>query len=133
MKIEDSARGGDDHLAALAQLPLLGPNVDATVDAKAADVLTLAQLGDLAGNLCRQFSSGDHDQGAGQFLAASIVSGVCPSRVGVQASENWQGKRRRFAGPGLSLSNQIPTLDGQRHQTGLDWGRGFVTGRSNRF
>ena len=121
-QVHDPARRTHDHLGATAQRADLGLIRRTAIDRQYMEFrhvlgVALARFG----NLDRQFARRRQDQDLGRGIA------------GVEARDQRQRKRRRLAGTGLGLAQQVTAFQQRRNGCSLDRGWGLIADIIQRF
>ena len=118
--IERAARRRHDHLRAALELADLTVHRRAAIDRQHRQPHALRVLVHRLGHLHRQLASRHEDQPGGLARVAFLLA---------DAMQHRQGERRRLAGAGRRLPEQIPACEQQRNRLALDGSRLFVTQR----
>ena len=119
--VDQTARGGHDHVHATTQRVLLRAHAGAAVDGGAGDAQVLAVVAQAVVHLHGQFA------GRGQDQRARLARTVDRLRRGAQVLQQRQAERGGLAGTGLRAGHQVVAGQGQRNGLGLDRGGGLVT------
>jgi len=133
-EIDQSARSGDQQVAAAFDLAKLGSYLSTTVDNAWTNPGAVGELAGLVINLRDKFTSGSKDQSRRVRLtltavAAALTSGNRRGTMSEGLRQNGEQKTTSLAGTRLGASHKIATSDDNRNRILLDWSRNLVAGK----
>lgn len=132
-KVDKTAGGGDEEIAATLNLAELGANIGTTVDDARADPRAVGKLASLVVNLRDKLTGGGQNQrgGIGLALAAKLTGSTGrDGRGAVDESlrEDGEEETTSLAGTGLGASHQITATHDDGDGVLLDGSRNLVAG-----